>query len=264
MLCRHRLMFMRASILSFFLFGQITNAQVSFEVALVKLAAPGQNIGNIYQGGPGTADPGRFMASNVALQGLLMHAFGVKTDQISSPDWTRMVRLDIAAKVPEGTTKEQLNLMLQNLLAERFHLAYHTLKKEFLAYHLTVAKNGPKLKPSGLASSGPGMRINASCQGDHLTANGRDAAGVAQALESAVGARVVDKTGLTGTYDVELYFGIDRSGGGGVMNCQGVALDAPTALEAIEKQLGLKLEKTSAMLRPRIRRLGECRPPVKA
>lgn len=241
-------MLMRSALAGFFCFVQIGTAQVSFEVASVKLASPGQDRGNLYQGGPGSADPGRFTASNVVLGGLLMRAFGVQADQLTRPDWVNTVRLDIVATVPAGASKDQLNLMLQNLLADRFHMTYHTGKKEFPAYNLTIAKDGPKLKPSEGKSTGIGMRINASCTGDHLIVNNRDAAGVAQALQSAAGARVVDKTGLTGTYDFDLYFGVDHSGPNSVMRCNDVPLDAPGVLEAVEKQLGLKLEKTSAML----------------
>jgi hypothetical protein len=59
----------------------------SFDVASVRLSAPDQRMGNLYRGGPGTADPGRFTATNVVLGGLLMRAFGVQRDQLTSPDW---------------------------------------------------------------------------------------------------------------------------------------------------------------------------------
>jgi uncharacterized protein (TIGR03435 family) len=241
-------MFMRSAIAGFFFLVQAGAAQTNFEVASVKLSAPGQNRGNLFQGGPGTPDPGRFTVTNGVLMTVLSRAFGVQFDQLSAPDWVGAVRIDIAATVPAGTTKDQLNLMLQNLLTERFHMTYHTGKREFPVYNLTVGKNGPKLKASAGEPAGPGVRINASCQGDHMLANGRDAAGVAQALQSAVGARVVDQTGLTGRYDFDLYFGVDRSGRTTVMNCKDIPLDAPGVFEAVDKQLGLKLEKNSAML----------------
>jgi uncharacterized protein (TIGR03435 family) len=238
---------MRCAVLSLFLFGQTIHAQASFEVASVRLSPPGQNMGNLYQGGPGTADPGRFTATNVVLGGLLVRAFGVQRDQLTGPDWVNAVRLDVAATVPNGATKDQLNQMLQGLLTERLHMTYHTGKKEFPAFNLTIAKNGPKLKPSE-GKPGPAVRTNASCTGDHIIANNRDAAGIAQALQGAAGARVIDKTGLTGSYDFDLYVGIDHSGANSLMRCNDVPLDAPGPVEAVEKQLGLKLEKTSATL----------------
>ncbi len=222
-----------------------------FEVVSVRPAAPGVRIGNLLQGGPGTPDPARFTGTNVMFSTLVLRAFGIQNDQLNAPDWINStdLRFDIGATVPAGATKEQLGVMLQNMLIDRFHLVYHRTQKEFPVYSLVVGPNGPKLRAAAPQSRPmPGMRIMASCQGDRMTANGRDSAGIAQALQSAVGARVVDKTGLSGTYDIELYFGVDRSLGGGPMNCTGKSLDAPPVLEAVQKQLGLKLEKGSAML----------------
>ena len=229
--------------------AQVGNPQ--FDVVSVRPAAPGARMGNLMQGGPGTPDPTRFTGTNVMLSTILLNAFGIRSDQLNAPDWVSSpdLRFDIAATVPAGATKDQLGMMLQNMLIDRFHLAYHRTRKEFPVYALTVAPGGPKLKPA--APQGrptPGMRIMASCEGDRMTANGRDATGIAQALQSAVGDRVVDKTGLTGTYDIDLYFGVDRSLGGGPMNCAGKSLDAPPVFEAVQKQLGLKLEKGSSIL----------------
>jgi len=216
----------------------------------VKRSDPGGRFGNLMRGGPGTDDPERFTGTNAILSLIVLNAFGVQNDQLNIPEWAKSndMRFDIAAKVPAGATKEQLKEMLQNLLEERFHLAYHRTQKEFPVYSLVVAPNGPKLKAAVPQSTPQGMGIMASCGGDRLKAPGRNAAGVAQALQSAVGARVVDKTGLTGTYDVELYFGVDRSVGGGIMNCEGKSLDAPGVFEAVQQQLGLKLEKGSTLL----------------
>jgi uncharacterized protein (TIGR03435 family) len=243
---------MRAAIFFFLVsFAALAQSDTAhFEVASVKPADPAARIGNLMQGGPGTADPGRFRGTNVMLSRIVLDAFGIRTDQLIAPDWigSTQLRFDIAANVPAGANKEQLGLMLQNLLIERFHLAFHRTQKEFPVYTLVIGPKGPKLKPAAPQSTASGMRIMASCQGDRLIANGRNAAGVAQALQSAVGERVVDKTGLTGTYDVELYFGIDRSGGGGVMNCESKDLDAPIVFEAVQQQLGLKLEKSKTEL----------------
>jgi uncharacterized protein (TIGR03435 family) len=100
------------------------------------------------RGGPGTADPERMTWSGATLQALLISAYGVKTDQISGPGWLESERYDVEAKVPPGSTRPQSILMLQNLLADRFRLTLHKDTKEFSVYELTVAKDGPKLKPS--------------------------------------------------------------------------------------------------------------------
>jgi len=84
------------------------------------------------RGGPGTADPERITWTGATLNGILIAAYGVKADQIAGPGWLGSQRYDIEAKVPPGATKAQLNMMLQNLLADRFRLALHRETKEFL------------------------------------------------------------------------------------------------------------------------------------
>lgn len=100
---------------------------------------------------------------------LLLNAFGVRPDQVSGPSWLfepntlTPNRYDIVANVPPGTTGEQANEMLRNLLVDRFHLVFHTVRKDFEGYALTVAKGGPKLTaaapPDGpLPTRQPGVR----------------------------------------------------------------------------------------------------------
>jgi uncharacterized protein (TIGR03435 family) len=143
---------------------------------------------------------------------LLLTAYNVRSYQISGPDWLAGERFDIYATVPAGATKEQLSLMLQHLLEERFRLAVHHETRPMTVYDLIVAKGGPKMRehvnvpapPGGVepaappappkfeldkdgfpalpASGGPeyghdaGSRPHASPRGDHDTA-GRDALG---------------------------------------------------------------------------------------
>ncbi|SPE39658.1 hypothetical protein SBA3_3340001 [Candidatus Sulfopaludibacter sp. SbA3] len=79
----------------------------------------------------------------------MVDAYSVKRSQISGgPSWLDSERFDIVAKVPEGATKEQVKVMLQNLLAERFKLTLHRETKEQPMYALVVGSKGPKLKDS--------------------------------------------------------------------------------------------------------------------
>jgi uncharacterized protein (TIGR03435 family) len=113
-------------VLSCFAFGQ-TVPPAEFDVASVKPGAP-QGDGRrmtMMQGGPGSHDPGRITYTNISLKLILTAAYDVQHFQISGPSWLGTEMYDIAAKVPPGTTKEQAKVMLQNLLAERFHLAHH-------------------------------------------------------------------------------------------------------------------------------------------
>jgi uncharacterized protein (TIGR03435 family) len=140
-------------------FAQTTAPTPSFEVATIKPAAPpatsmgpggGMRIAVRMgaRGGPGTADPGQIMYTGMSMKSLLVAAYGVKTYQVSGPSWMDTERFDIVAKVPPGASKDDVKLMLQNLLAERFKLTLHREKKDLPMYALVVAKNGPKMKES--------------------------------------------------------------------------------------------------------------------
>ncbi len=130
--------------------AQTTPDKLTFEVASVKAAdLPGGGPMMMgMRGGPGTSDPGQATFSNVTQRLLLAKAYGVQDYQISGPGWLDTERYQIVVKVPKGTTKEQFQVMLQNLLAERFKLTLHHETKELPLYALVVAKSGPKLKES--------------------------------------------------------------------------------------------------------------------
>ena len=131
-------------------FGQAAAESPTFEVASVKPAEPqtGMGIRVMMRGGPGSADPGQITYSNVSLKNVLTIAYAVKGYQINGPKWLDSERFDIVAKIAKGATKEQFQLMLQNLLAERFKLTLHHETKELPMYALVVGKSGPKLKES--------------------------------------------------------------------------------------------------------------------
>src|ERR1017187_2559320 len=131
-------------------FGQAAADSPTFEVASVKPAEP-QPPGQMrvmMRGGPGTPDPGQLTYTNVSLKNILQNAFAVKGYQINGPKWLDNERYDITAKIPKGATKEQFQVMLQSLLAERFKLALHHETKDLPTYSLVVGKSGSKLKES--------------------------------------------------------------------------------------------------------------------
>lgn len=208
-------------------------AKLEFDVATVKPAAPTPTIIGI-RGGPGSSDPGRVNYTAMRLADLLSFAYRVKTFQISGPSWLSSDRYDITATIPEGTTKEQFAVMLQNLLLDRFKIKLHHETKEFPLYELSVAKNGPKLKASvadpnvkqndppppgplpkgkdGLPQLPPGRKglfMMLRPGGFHLAAMVSSMSELAQALSDQVGSVVVDKTSLTGTYEFTLDFAPD-------------------------------------------------------
>jgi len=226
-------------------------------------------------GGPGTSDPERISYSRVKMGRIITTAFGLRPNEIIGPDWLfdpndmTAPAYDIEAKVPAGATKEQASQMMQNLLKARFHLAYHFEKRNFDAYNLVVAKGGAKLKPAA-APQGPapsdadtaGPRAPAAKDQDGFPIlppgrpNSQGQGGPDGHLRTTVRAfpmsrivelfqvqlrrwyqvnYLIDKTGLTGTYD----FKLDYSN-----RAPGADSTAPDFLVAIEQQLGLKFEKT--------------------
>jgi uncharacterized protein (TIGR03435 family) len=232
-------------------FAQTTAATPSFVVATIKPAAPptmamgrgggmmmGMRMGA--RGGPGTSDPGQITYSSMSIKSLLVSAYGVKEYQVTGPAWMDTERFDIVAKVPQGATKDDVKLMLQNLLAERFKLTLHREKKDMQMYALVVAKNGPKLKESppddpnaaaatahgepdapppganrtqikdGAMMGGPmpggGVRMMMQPGRMRLMADKQTMEQFAERLSNQVNRPVVDQTGLTKKYDIVLEF----------------------------------------------------------
>lgn len=239
-----------------------------FEVASVKPAAPfpGASPGRVPvvlpSGGIGTSNPGQITYRGVWLFNLVETAYSLRNFQFSGPSWIGQERYDIIANIPAGATREQFNVMLQNLLRERFHLSFHRESKEFPVYALTVGKSGPKLKESpkdagevpegaksgmddrGFPTLTPGYSGWVGMPGNgrmRMTAQRMSMAKWAPTLENplnGVDRPVVDETGLTGEYDFQLEFEYRRPG-----SAADASLDAaPSVFSALEKELGLKLE----------------------
>ncbi|HUE11822.1 MAG TPA: TIGR03435 family protein, partial [Steroidobacteraceae bacterium] len=233
--------------------------QPSFDAASVKAVnlATHPVFGN--EGGPGSSDPGRIHLCCVGMYSLLVRAYDVQVDQISGPAWImdnmgpNLYLID--ATMPAGTTLGQYRLMMQNLLVERFHLSIHRETRNFPAYELVVAKDGPKLQASVPAPEGPDMKTSLGHGMVRVQAREKPiselvlAMGALIAHSQGVGlsdfaapkARVVDRTGLTGTYDFTLEFNCEGCRGLGVPS-DSTGSDLPTIFAALEK-LGLKLEK---------------------
>jgi len=256
--------------------GRQPNPKLTFEVASIKPAAPQRmaRLQGSVDGGPGSSAPGRIQFTDTPLKVLIMLAYGVQNFQVSGPAWMDSQRFDILAKVPDGASEEDARMMLQNLLADRFKLKLHKGSREAAIYELVVAKGGFKLKEAVPAESAGGpppapargrdglLRTPHGQLGIQATANGRmrmqgDAVTMApltEVLGMVVGRLVVDKTRLTGTYDVMLVFSPEGmgsgpkgpapgEGGGSPAEAPRYANDSgPTIFTALEEQLGLKLE----------------------
>ena len=135
--------------------AQTVDKSLTFDVASVKPAefpkpdGRGRIMIGGPSGGPGTKDPGRIRYPFTNLRNLITIAYDVKTFQVVGPSTLDTERFEVNATMPPNTTKEQFQVMLQNLLAERFKLTVHRDTKDLPVYSMIVAKGGPKMKESG-------------------------------------------------------------------------------------------------------------------
>jgi uncharacterized protein (TIGR03435 family) len=185
---------------------------------------------------------GRFTAIGSVAKLVVMLAYDVQESQITGGEsWFGTEKWDIEAKSDDGGKHnlEETRRMLQNLLEERFALRVHRETRERPAYVLTAAKGGPKLKvPEHTGST------NIRVTGNSISVERGDLSRMIQLLSSALGMPVVDRTGLSGLYDIQLQWDEAPIPSGGV-----IGLDAPAAPDtdhgsiftAIEQTLGLRL-----------------------
>jgi uncharacterized protein (TIGR03435 family) len=215
----------------------------AFEVATIKPTAPdwGKNQYLRMEGA-------EFVGRNQTVKTLVQSAYNLTPRAISGgPAWIDVDRYDILAKPPgdiRPNRDEQMS-MVRTILTDRFKLAFHREQKEFSIYALTIAKNGPKLKES--TGSPDGLRpLIFYLSPRSIMLPGRDAsmAELASAFQrSALDRPVVDKTGLTGRFNFDLEWTPDESQFDGAL--RGTAESTqPGLFEAIQQQLGLRLEAT--------------------
>ncbi len=188
---------------------------------------------------------------------------------IGGPLWITSVRYDIEAKSEGATVTDLTGVMLLDLLTERFHLQTHKEPRSTPVYLLTVAPGGPKLKPAD--SSACVIRDTSIFPPPPIPPDGpvefcgrtashtKDGVRVidsysvpleafAAVLSSHIGRPVVDRTGLTGTWDIHLESAPESISSGPVM-LNGEPASSPnpddsravSVFTAIQKQLGLKL-----------------------
>ena len=172
-----------------------------------------------------TPGGGRITLLNLPLRTIITQAWGGLRDyQLGgiTPSWMTTDRFSINAKAETNAPRDQVLLMLRGVLVDRFKLKYHVEKKEMQAYVLTTAeaewKPTARMKPvdctnaKPLPTSGPVRPEQMVCAGGltSLGTNGLQMRGVTMAnFVSLIGSLgqlgvVHDKTGLTGTYTIDL------------------------------------------------------------
>lgn len=222
---------------------------------------------------------GRFAWVNITLKELMRSAYAQQAFENreirGGPKWIDSDRFDIIAKTEENATivdpdglPRPLFAMLRTLLEERFQLRTHNEKAERQGFALVVARPGrlgPKLhvvdvdcveiirqQAAGTfrrdPDHAPPCSVGVPPGQVRATAITMDA--LARVIGTRVGRPVVDRTGLSGNYDVELEFRPEISTGGPVDQpiTAPPDLDKPSIFAALEEQLGLRLESAKAIV----------------
>jgi uncharacterized protein (TIGR03435 family) len=122
--------------------AQTAPPRLEFEVASIKPSAPfnGQVNAGI------KIDGAQLHARSLAIKDYIQAAYKMKNYQVVGPLWIGSERYDIDAKLPAGTTREQVPEMMQSLFADRFELKIHRETRDFPVYGLVVAKGGLKME----------------------------------------------------------------------------------------------------------------------
>jgi uncharacterized protein (TIGR03435 family) len=183
------------------------------------------------------------------LAGLIEEAYGIEPYQLSfapavqRPDGQLMYDVFAKAEGDQPHARPEFRKMLQALLADRFKLAVHRETKEMPVYALVVGKGGPKFKESAPDAEDVGrINIDSRTQNQTLVATKCTMESLADDLMSFLGVEkpVVDRTGLTGFYNIKLQatpkWKMDAD----------PELGDLSASAAVQEQLGLKLESAKA------------------
>ena len=210
-----------------FLAFATAGAQPAFDVASIRAGEAARRFFTVVPGS---------LTTHTDLHSCIAWAYHLQTYQVSGPAWLDDVWFDIAAKSSAPATEDQLRVMLQSLLAGRFHLGLHGDFKEMQALVLTVGKNGHKMKPNpteGSPSFEPAKMV--------LKGNGATIAQMTEFLSRELRQPVVDRTGLVERFDYTLdirpYITEDTRKAPGPLPDV-----ASLVAQAMQNQLGLKLE----------------------
>ena len=221
------------TILALSLLGQSPSrpAGASFEVASVKTNT--SNSAGASWAGRGS----QLMIQNFRLRDIIEGAYGLRPYQLAGgPAWIDTARFDIVGRAPEGVPRDIA--MLRTLLTDRFRLQTHTETRQIPVYRLVLARDdrrlGPQLRPSKIDCTV--TRCTASVLLGKIQTNGYSMTQVAQVLTGNVDRMVIDRTGLSGVYDLELAWTPDGPA------ADVVTRDAPGLFTALVEQLALKLE----------------------
>jgi uncharacterized protein (TIGR03435 family) len=221
--------------------GQVISTQPQFEVASIRPNTSTdlrRYITGMQRGG--------FRAINYTLKDLIRLGWDVRSYQISDgPKWLDSDRYDIEVKPevpfdvpgPGNEGDRRLRLMVQSMLADRFKLKLHQGTKEMTVYFLVIGRNGPRLKQTGEpADQGPHIQDGKG----QLIATKVDMPLFSRAMAGELGVTVIDRTNLSGAYDLKLEWNPDED------VAAALSSSGPSIFTAMQEQLGLRLESGKA------------------
>lgn len=212
------------------------DAHPAFDVATIKASDPADQSHRFEIHGQ------RILIENQTVKRMVEMAYGLHERQIvNAPSWTESERFDVQGlpDVEGQPNLVQFQEIVRTLLEQRFALKFHTEKREMPRYVLTVAKSGPKMEPTKLASAAlPNERAGGDKASRSLQMENVSMEDLVRALQGELDRPVVDETGLKGRYDFTLKW---------------LRADAPVTPEdadgalsgiftAIQEQTGLKIE----------------------
>ena len=235
-----------------------------FEVASIKPRTGDRAAG-------GTKSPDRFVRADTTLLELIRFAFNVQDFQIEGgPGWIASARFDVNAKAaPVSVGADGMRALVRRLLEDRFTLRTHVESREMATYDLLVSRGdgrlGEKLRrstvdceaivASGTATADDLARCDLRFRPKMVDSGGRPSiqsmtlmlqgvrlARLATLLQNEVERIVTDKTGLDGTFDLELEFAPQGRRPVGLPGPPSPPSDGPPLATALQEQLGLKLE----------------------
>jgi uncharacterized protein (TIGR03435 family) len=227
---------------------------LTFDVATIRPAQP--TDANFHASISSPPHSSRFEITNLPIKVLIQIAYGFDAPVVGAPDWVGDTFYTVQARSDEAAdarlarlTVNEVRLEKRNairvLLAERLSLKTHLETRNSSVYNLVLNKGGVKMQvvppppPSADGEAPPpppptDVQAHGSQHGLEFVASNSSMRAVAGVLSSMVEAPVIDKTGLTGTYNYTLQFGRDWS--------EHDTESWPSIFTAVEEQLGLKLE----------------------
>jgi uncharacterized protein (TIGR03435 family) len=224
--------------------GQSAPATAAFEIAGIQPSAP--SAITVMRGG--APRDGRYELRGATMVDLIRTAYAVDADKVvGGPHWLELDRFDVIARVPASVTRDSVRPMLQALLGERFGLAVRREVADVDGYALVRGTESKLRESAGRVSTGCQQQMQAAPASPGtpvvptivMTCRGVTLSAFAETLRRAMGSPqpgpIADMTGLSGTFDIDVRFSPPQLAA--IAGAQ-----VTTVFEAVDRQLGLKLE----------------------